>query len=180
MVYDQIIRGGTVTLRPVERGDAAFIIRLRNSELARHLHPVGDSVPEQEAWIERQRAREGDYYFMMLGPDGEPIGTVGLSSIEGECGETSRFISFGTPLQNTETNLLITDFAFGPAGLTRIEGYVGAANIGVISLQKKFGYVFEDEVKEKDGIPVRYARLLKEDYLKKRPKILKIIEAVAG
>jgi len=176
MVYKKIIHGNSVDLRPVEKCDAAYIIDLRNSQLARYLHPVGSSIEAQEQWIEKQRSREGDYYFMMLDKEGERIGTVGLSSIIGECGETSRFISTGTPLQNTETNLLITDFAFSEAGLTRIEGYVSTDNISVISLQKRFGYVFEDEVKEKDGIPVRYARLLKEDYLKKRPRIVSLIE----
>ena len=176
MIYDGIIHGKSVDLRPVEKSDAAYIIELRNSQLAKYLHPVGTSIEAQEQWIEKQRSRDGDYYFMMLDKAGKCIGTVGLSSIIGECGETSRFISTGTPLQNTETNLLITDFAFSVAGLIRIEGYVSTDNIGVISLQKRFGYVFEDEVKEKDGIPVRYARLWKDDYLKQRPKIVSLIE----
>lgn len=176
MVYNQEINGKTVVLRPVEESDAAFVVKLRNSELAQYLHPVGNSVEEQKEWICRQREQPGDYYFIMLDLDGKRIGTVGLSSIEGDCGETSRFISYGSPLQNTETNLLITDFAFDIVGLSRIEGYVAAENIGVISLQKRFGYVFEDETKEKDGIPVRYARLDRENYYRKRPKVLKLLE----
>lgn len=177
MVYNDIIRGKTVTLRAVECSDAEFITQIRNSDLAQYLHAVGTDVHAQERWIEAQRAREGDYYFMMLDPDGRRIGTVGLSSIVGECGETSRFISYGTPVQNIETNMLITDFAFDVVGLTRIEGYVAAANGGVISLQKKFGYVFETEAKEKDDILVRFARLDCQDYKKKRPKIERLIHA---
>lgn len=163
-------------MRAVEVTDAQFIVEIRNSELAKYLHSVGASVAAQEQWIQRQRKRAGDYYFMMLDQEGNSIGTVGLSSIEGDCGETSRFISFGTPLQNTETNLLITDFAFNIVGLSRIEGYVGARNIGVISLQKKFGYIFEDEEKEVDGMAVRFARLTKESYMRKRAKIAELIQ----
>lgn len=178
MVYGYSIEGRTVTLRAVEISDAPFIVAIRNSELAKHLHTVDTSVEAQEKWIAAQREREGDYYFMVLDQERQPIGTVGLSSIERGRGETSRFISYGSPLQNTETNLLITDFAFGIVGVERIEGYVAAANISVISLQKKFGYVFEDEVKGKDGMGVRFARLDKESYLMKRPKIMRIIERV--
>lgn len=176
MVFDQIIHGKTILLRAVDVSDAEFIVQIRNSNMAKYLHAVTPAADAQAEWIKQQRQRKGDYYFIICDLKGNQIGTVGLSGIEGGCGETSRFISYGSPLQNTEANILITDFAFDTIGLNRIEGYVAVQNTGVISLQKKFGYIFEDQVKQKDGINVRFARLDKADYWKKRKKIIKILD----
>lgn len=176
MIYQGIISGLTVDLRAVDVDDAEFILKLRNDQISRFIHAVNSSVDTQKEWIRIHQKMDDDYYFLALDKKGNKIGTAGLSSIHGKVGETSRLVSFGDPVQNTEINLLLTDFTFGFAGLDHIEGYVGAENISVISLQKKFGYVFESELKVKDGMLVRYAYLNKADYEKRRPKIVALIE----
>ena len=177
MVYKAII-GKNIDLLPVEVGHAQFIVDLRNDkEKCKYIHNVSDSLDDQIRWIEAQRKREGDYYFIIANKNGTSLGTVGLSSIVGKCGETSRFVSYGNAIENVEANLLITDFAFDVIGLDYIKGYVGVENKKVISLQKKFGYIFDEEPSELDGMLIRYATLTPIDYMSRRDSIIALIKA---
>jgi len=180
LVYDKIIRGRNIILRAVQVDDAEFILKIRNDpEKSKYIHKVSDNLDNQIAWIRKQQDREGDYYFILENFEGRSVGTIGLSSIENGVGETSRFVSYGNPLENVEANLLVTDFAFYEMKLSLIRGYIGVNNIEVINLQKKFGYIFEDKTEKVDGMEVVFAGLKKADYEKKRSKIIKIIERVS-
>lgn len=177
MVYDSELKGKNISLVPVETSDADFIVKIRNDvDKCRYLHKVSSAAEAQARWIEEQRSREGDYYFLIKDLNGKKIGTIGLSNIADGCGETSRFVSYGSPLENVEANLLITDFAFDTVGLKRIRGYVCAQNKKVISLQKRFGYLFDDFESIVDGMDVRFATLTREDYRRKRSKIVMLLE----
>lgn len=179
MVLNHNIVGRTVDLRPVEVSDAEFILTLRNSPLGQYLHPIKISLKEEVEWIKAQRERAGDYFFIIQDKSGKRIGTVGLKDVAGDCGETSRFISQGSPVQNTEANLLIMDFAFDDVGIERMEGSVAAENRKMLSLQKKFGFVFDDNIIEMDGIMVHRARIERAFYKEKRPKIDQLVQSAS-
>ncbi len=178
MIYQEI-KGKNVFLCPVEISDAEFIVNLRNNkEKCKYIHPVPNDIDAQKEWIKKQRIMQGDYYFIIQDLQNRRIGTIGLSNIAGNCGETSRFVSNGSVVENVEANILITDFAFEVVKLEVIRGYVGVNNKKVISLQKRFGYVFDEYVTELDGMMVRFATLIPEDYYMKRATIMRMIDSV--
>lgn len=179
MVYEQGFKGKTMYLRPVEISDAEFLVKIRNDkEMTKYLHPVSLSVEREREWIARQRNRQGDYFFMICGLDGSALGAIRLSGIANGSGEVGSLVSYGNSVQNIEAELYITDFAFNIIGLSYLRGYTCIANRAVISYHKKLGYVYETEEKIVDGMRVYFARLEKDEWYKRRKKIIGLIEYV--
>ena len=63
----------SLSLRPAEVADEAFLLSLRHQTMTEHLNRVGEPTTP-EAHGERMRSRFGDIRIVML--DGEPIGMV--------------------------------------------------------------------------------------------------------
>ncbi|BCZ24962.1 GNAT family N-acetyltransferase [Mycobacterium senriense] len=133
-------------LRPVDRGDAADILRLRTDpELGRFLNPTTGRVEDQEQWIEIQRDRTGDYYFVVETLHGRWEGLVGLYGIEGASGEWGRWILRRGSLAAAASVLLILRFGFDELGLERIYCRTLADNAMGVSFQDSCGYTSRSE-----------------------------------
>lgn len=139
-------------MRPVEMGDAAFIVWLRN--LDHVVGRVGDSaagVAAQEAWFLKYFEREGDYYFLIETLGGIPVGTYGLYDTRGASAEGGRFVVRpGVPAAIPGV-VVGFDLAFNELRLEELRGTTVSTNQKVLSLNRKFGF---REVKVERGAQI--------------------------
>ncbi len=128
-------------LRPVERRDAADIFKLRTDpELGRFLNPTPGGVEDQERWIEAQRARTGDHYFVIETLGGRWEGVVGLYGIKDARGEWGRWILRRGSLAASASVLLLLRFGFDELGLRRIYCRTLVENVVVVSFHDSCAY----------------------------------------
>jgi RimJ/RimL family protein N-acetyltransferase len=124
MRHDLRLAGFRFGLRPVARGDAAFIVSLRTDpELGRYLHATSPRVEDQEAWIAAYEARPGDYYFVVEDlKDRAPVGTIGIYDVDAEApggAEWGRWLIRPGSVAAVESALLMYRMAFEQLGLQR-------------------------------------------------------------
>jgi hypothetical protein len=133
-------------LRPVEQRDAADILTLRSDpQLGRFLNPIAGGVEDQERWIDVQRARAGDYYFVIETLGGRWEGVVGLYGIKDASGEWGRWILRRGSLAAVASLLLVLRFGFDELGLRRIYCRTLAQNVMGISFQDSCAYTSRSE-----------------------------------
>ena len=66
MVYEGILEGRFVNLRPVTKEDAEFILEIRNNpEISKFLPSLNATVDQQQSWIDKQRNDINSYYFII-------------------------------------------------------------------------------------------------------------------
>lgn len=139
-------------LRPVERCDAANILKLRTDpSLGRFLNPTAGTVESQERWIQAQRARSGDYYFVIETLGGRWEGVVGLYGIDNLNGEWGRWVLRRGSLAASASVLLLFRFGFDSLGLRRICCRTLAQNVAVVSFHDSCGYTNQSERREACG-----------------------------
>lgn len=139
-------------LRPVDRGDAPTIFELRTDpKLGKYLHPTRGGVADQEHWVETQRARVGDYYFVIERLDGRSEGIVGLYGIEGNSGEWGRWILRRGSLAAPASVLLLLRFGFDQLGLQRIYSRTMAGNDVVVSFHDSCNYTERSDYVDPSG-----------------------------
>jgi RimJ/RimL family protein N-acetyltransferase len=139
-------------LRPVEQRDAADVLALRTDpQLGRFLNTIAGGVKDQESWIEAQRTRADDYYFVIETLGGRWEGVVGLYGIEGTSGEWGRWILRRGSLAAAASVLLVMRFGFDELGLRRIYCRTLAQNVMGISFQDSCAYTSRSEYIENGG-----------------------------
>ncbi len=178
MAIMQAIVGQRVSLRCVEPEDAAFTLAIRNDpELTEFIPKVKGSIAEQTAWIERQRDKPGDYFFVIERMDGQPVGTLAFYDVNWEeklC-EVGRYISKGSALENVEAVVLLLDAVYAGGGMDGIVLNIDERNQKVVHFWKKFGAEF-DTLAQMDGwISARYI-LCREKYTENREKIIALLK----
>jgi RimJ/RimL family protein N-acetyltransferase len=124
-----------------------------NPELGRFLNPTTGGVVEQQSWIEAQRARVGDYYFVVetLGDRWE--GVIGLYGIEDASGVWGRWILRRGSLAASASVLLLLSFGFDELGLRRICCETYAEHVTAISFHDSCGYTNRSELIDTTGRP---------------------------
>ena len=93
--------------------------------------------------------------------DSTPVGTIGLSHIDGKGGNAEYGILIGEERARgkgiaRESSDLILDYAFNGLGLHRVSLRVFADNQAAIALYRRLGFRIDTDggaTKEKDGIP---------------------------
>jgi RimJ/RimL family protein N-acetyltransferase len=145
----QILTLGDVAFRYVTTDDAAFILQLRSTAVARQTLSSGAmSLDEQKQWLaayEARHARNLEHYFVICYRK-QPVGAVRVYNIHPEAGTFtwgSWAIQPGThSVVAWITTVLLYDFAFGELGLARATFEVVASNHNVIRFHKSFGAEF--------------------------------------
>ena len=94
-------------------------------------------MSDQERWIEAQRIRAGDYYFVIETLDGRWEGVVSLYGIEDASGEWGRWILRRGSLAAPASVLLVFHFGFDQLGLRRIYGRTLAGERPVRQLPRR-------------------------------------------
>ncbi|MGO9152645.1 GNAT family N-acetyltransferase [Mycobacterium sp.] len=139
-------------LRPVERRDAAKILELRTDpELGRFLNPTVGGVETQEVWIEAQRARAGDYYFVVEMLSGHWEGVIGLYGIEDASGVWGRWILRRGSLAASASVLLLFGFGFDQLKLRRICCETYEEHVAAISFHDSCKYTSRSELIDTAG-----------------------------
>lgn len=138
MVYDGRIEGRFVDLRSVTLDDAQFSYDIRADEQHRYLvGQVASSVEEQKKFIEWQMKQPGDYYFVVENKKGQRIGLTGVYNVHDGVGEIGREVSYGSPVETMETELLLEDFYSNVLKLEKITYVIYENNKRQLSIQRK-------------------------------------------
>jgi RimJ/RimL family protein N-acetyltransferase len=144
MAYTDEIKGKNIFLRPVNEDDAEFILSLRlNDRLNKFINKVSPSIEIQKSWINNQRIREGDYYFLILDKDKNAIGTISVYDInfENKTFNWGRWIlKHNAPIYAMiESTLLVYHYAFRILELSKALSDVRLGNYKVINFHLSYG-----------------------------------------
>ena len=143
MVYEGILEGRFVNLRPVTKEDAEFILEIRNNpEISKFLPSLNATVDQQQSWIDKQRNDINSYYFIIEDKTKMRIGTTS-----------------------------VYNFIFQKLGINYLDIWVYKDNKSVLALNKGLGCVWEGEGEDEKGIPYLYGTLTKEGFDIKSQKI---------
>lgn len=177
MVYEKKIVGFFVNLRAATEGDAVATTQMRNVvEKTKYLHPVDNDVEKQRRWIQRQRIREGDYFFVVENKEQEPIGMMGISEIEGNRGHIGRLLMYGNALQSYEAYLLLFKFGFGELDLCELYGDTDVNNKTAMKFSKMFGFQYETPVYDEElDREVCWGRVYRADFAEYANEIERMI-----
>ena len=169
MVYENVIEGKYILLRSVVEEDAAFILRIRNDEkMNRFVNYVGNNMEKELQWIKEQRAREGDYFFSIIGKSkNEMLGNIAIYNIdtENKRAELGRWVSYAASMVNIEAVILSHDLAFDFAGVDCVYTNTLQENRKVVNFWKHFGGLGESD-KEVGNRVFYYNQVSKEEYKK--------------
>lgn len=180
MAITNTIHGHFVDLRCADIGDAEFTLKIRNDPMQTQYVPrVNNTIENQRLWIARQRSKEGDYFFVILDKEANPVGTISCYDINSDdynC-EVGRYLSYGDPIQNVEAILLLYDFVFDVLNLKTIIMEIDNRNKRVINMHKKFGVEYQATT-EKNGWTAKKYYLYREVYMEKRRNFMMILEGL--
>ena len=151
MACTEVIEGRYVDLRSATIEDAEFTLAIRQApEFSKWLPRIDNTIDQQRAWIERQREKAGDYFWVVWDKTGNRIGTISVYDVEGDCAETGRLAMRGNALQSLEAQLLSFQYAFYKIGLKKTVDYIYADNVRAMKLTLQFGGKTE-RMEERDG-----------------------------
>ena len=180
VIYDKVINGQIIDLRSVKVDDADFVfnIRMDNSK-NKYIHKVSNDVGLQKKWISNQIQRDGDYYFIALSKQGEPLGLASVYDIDYEKKEAEfgRWVSYGNPYQNVEMVMLLFDLAFNELGIDKLFMRMDLENTKVINFWKTFRCSHTGIVKRVD-MELDEWYINKDTYLSNRNNIKRMIKSV--
>lgn len=178
MTISGIIEGLTVDLRSVLPEDAEITYLMRTDKTkVQYMHKMKGTVEEQRNYILNQNKKEGDYLFLVINKQGQPIGMRGIYNIKADSAESGRTIGYGDAFQNMEALLLGLDFAYYDIGVSKIYMDAATENLDVRGIQNKLGAV---EIERKTVPDFNYeivtSILEKEVYIINREIIYKLIK----
>lgn len=146
MILKDILTKCQLSIRSVEIDDAAFILKLRlDIKKSKFLNNVEDSLEKQKQWIQEQRFRENDYYFIIEDQKKNKIGTVGLYdiNIKESSFNWGRWIIIDNapPTTFILSTYLIYYLGFHILGLKKAISDVRIANSNVINFHISYGAI---------------------------------------
>jgi RimJ/RimL family protein N-acetyltransferase len=148
------LEGESVTLHPVEEGDAEFLQRLVNDPRVRRGVGTTDptSLAEEREYIES--VGEGDGTQFLVRADGDRVGTIGLHDVtathgNGEVGYFFAPDAWGNGYA-TDATRTVVDYAFGERRLHKVYARTFAFNDASARVLEKVG--FEREGTHRDQV----------------------------
>ena len=178
MVYQKTIDGKYVYLKSADVDDADFTLSLRKDpSLTRYLPKLDITVEQQKRWIETQRSKEGDYFFVVRRKDHTPIGTVSIYNVNGDTSESGRLALIGNAIENTEAALLLFCFAFDILHLKTVTGYTIDGNKRADRFNRQYGCVAAEPEMDENGEMIRRTVLTAEAFHEAELKLKKIIKS---
>lgn len=178
MAITNTIHGNFVDLRCADIDDAEFTLQIRNDpKLTQFIPKISNTVENQKLWLSKQRQKDGDYFFIICDKYAKPLGTISCYDInfsDSTC-EAGRYLSYGDPVQNIESMILLYDFIFNFLNLKTVIMEVDIRNKKVINIHKKFGVVYQETL-EMNGWTGKKFDLYREVYKQRRPEIVALFE----
>lgn len=140
MIYEKAIEGRYVNLKSADIDDAEFTREIRQDPMFSCFIPqIKNSIEQQRKWINQQREKEGDYFFVVWDKENNRLGTISIYDVEGNHAETGRLVMRGNAFQNIEAQLLSFQFAFDVLNLDYLISYIYQDNERAIRFDKQFG-----------------------------------------
>lgn len=136
------LKGRFVTLRPVDEGDAEYILSLRtDTTLNRFLKSVDNDVEKQRAWITGHNKRAEGYYFMMINSQQQPCGVIRISDIkEDTCIIGSWIVAREcSGFAAVESLMLCFSYSLESLGCSRCIGVMHEDNASVLRVYSALG-----------------------------------------
>lgn len=180
MAITESIAGKFINLRCVEEKDAEFTLEIRkNSELTQFIPKIEGDIESQKKWINKQRVKTGDYFFIIENKQHESVGTISCYDFDyaNSICEGGRYISGGNSVENIEAMVLLYDFIFIEKNISKVIINVDENNKKVLSMHKKFGAKYQKTVSVNNWVS-RQHFLLKPDYFERKDKILSILDSL--
>jgi RimJ/RimL family protein N-acetyltransferase len=141
--HDIRLRGHAYEIRPVDAGDAEFMLQLRTDpQLSELIHPTSPRLDDQLAYLERHFQTVGDCYFIVIrSATGRREGAAALYDIDRTPGqaEWGRWIMRHDSMGAPEAALLIYRVGFDVLGLNRIYCRTAVANTNVVAFHTACG-----------------------------------------
>lgn len=170
-----------LTYRFVNEGDAEFIYQLRSdATLSKYIHDIHGGVADQVKWISKYKEREaaGEEYYFIFYKQKEPIGLFRLYSFKGTTFTSGSWVMAPhSPIDSVVAiPLICREIAFFDLGMEFEDNYDACHvdNKKVIKFNLKFGCIIYKHFQDVKGEYVAMS-LTKEDFIKKRPNLLKLI-----
>ncbi len=135
------LRGHTLALRDAGVADAAFIHAQRSAPRnAAQLSATSARLQDQEAWMRRYAAAEGQAYFVIETLDSQPLGTVRLYDAQGDsfCWGSWILGEQAAPTAAMESALMVYRYALDHLGFTRSHFQVNLGNAPVRRFHEQF------------------------------------------
>lgn len=169
------------SLRFVQEEDAEFILSLRtDKELSKYIHDTSNDINKQIEWTREYKKREVeglDYYFIMS-KDSIPLGVIRMYNIHDKTYTLGSLVMRRgiTPEDVTAIHILVREISFEVLNFEIEDNFDGVH----VDNKKVLKYVLSWGAKEYRrfmDIKGEYVSLIlkKEDYLKIKPKKLKIL-----
>lgn len=172
-------------LRPVSEDDSEFIVQLRNApHVSGKMGVSAKTADQQNMWLQKYYDDKNDYYFIIEGKQGQPIGTNSVYSIDtiNMTGETGRlaFISGYSGSALLCASIMLSDFCFYSLKLKSTYGNIVANNQAVISLNKRVGYQIANYIPKglkigDDFVDAIHMVLMAERWNIIRPKLMNLV-----
>ena len=170
-----------LTYRFVNEGDAEFIYKLRSdTTLSKYIHDIEGGVDNQRQWIRNYKERElkGEEYYFIFFKNEKPVGLFRLYSFKGTTFTSGSWVMApNSPLDAVVAiPLICREIAFFDLGMEFEDNYDACHvdNKKVIKFNLKFGCIIYKHFQDVKGEYVAMS-LTKEDFIKKRPELLKLI-----
>lgn len=178
MVCDHTLKGLVTNLRSADLKDAEFTWEIRqDAKRTRHLHAVRGSLIDQMRWLEGQRNREGDYFFIVEDSKGIPIGTTSIYNINNDVAEFGRLVLNGNPVQNVDAAIATWNFGFNELKLSALHMRVFTENILAFGLDKRLGGKIDHiEFNQEFSLEEAFLIASKDSFGKAKEKIFPYLE----
>lgn len=168
----------------------AHVRTLRNQPDVRKFMYTSHEISEQEHanWLVSLQGNPRQQVFVVI-KDEQAVGVVSLNAINVLHKSADWAFYLDTGLQGKGVGSVVEfwmlDYAFGVAGLEKLNCEVLAMNATVVKMHQKFGFEIEGVRRQnvvKDGIRVDVVLLgiTKSEWLSKRPTLAHVIERISA
>lgn len=159
MAVTEPLTGKWATLRCADESDARFTLDIRNDlKLNRFIPTVSSTIDNQILWIQKQRTRDFDCFYVIESADGQRRGTISFYDFDekNSACELGRYISYGNAMENVDAAVLILDYIFDKLKLKTVVLNIDENNSKVIKFWQRFGAELSEVVPMEGWVSDRY------------------------
>jgi RimJ/RimL family protein N-acetyltransferase len=156
------LQGSLVRLRPREEDDLPGLKELFNDPdvLAGLMATFPQPLQGIRDWMNATRADRNAIYFVIEGPDGEPVGVCSLESVDERARSAELGIWVGKPFWGrgfgTDATRVLCRFGFAHMNLQRITLHVYETNPRARRVYERIGFVHEGTLRRDQFLGGRY------------------------
>ncbi len=178
-IDDLRLVGEKVVLRRMRLEDAENVVRWRSqAHVADQLFSKPPTIEEHRRWFDAMRVSSDRLEFVICTATDVPIGTIGLSGIDGQHKRAEYGILIGEPSAlgkgvAAEASSLLLAYAFQTLGFHRVFLHMFRDNVRARRLYERLGFVEEGVLRQhavrgETYIDVVIMGLLREEWLRSR------------